>query len=259
MTYRTVSVSVAVAVVALTAIDAFIVYKLQEPGRFIGHVVLRLFCFGIASLAAGLAAQRYHWWDEYVGRAWTLLFILYALITVREAINRLAPEAGAAGEALVIAGNVAAVGAFWLFGRVLHSAGLEFYGSRMLKIGVFLVAVAIACALVLPTIISSLTDAMPGIRRASSLASAAADMITFILVAPLLLTVWSFRGGQLSWIYGFLALSTIGWMINQAANDLLPAPIIRDGQMFGFILACASVTAAGYSQIASSRRGAAHA
>jgi hypothetical protein len=80
-------------------------------------------------------------------------------------------------------------------------------------------------------------------------------MLTFILVAPLLLTLWSFRGGQLSWVYGCLALSTVGWMINQAANDLLPAVAVRDGQMTGLFLACLAVAAAAYSQLAASRSG----
>ncbi|HEX8152095.1 MAG TPA: hypothetical protein VF698_03170, partial [Thermoanaerobaculia bacterium] len=129
----------------------------------------------------------------------------------------------------------------------LKNAGLQFYGSRAVKIAVFLGAVAVACVLVLPTIFEVL-DTAAGVDRVSRLVSAAADMLTFILVAPLLLTVWSFRGGQLSWVYGFLAMTTIGWMVNQAADDLLPRLFVRDTQMLGLFLACASVVAAAYAQ-----------
>jgi hypothetical protein len=44
-------------------------------------------------------------------------------------------------------------------------------------------------------------------------------------------------------------------MINQAANELLPAVAVRDAQMTGLFLACLAVAAAAYSQLAASRSG----
>lgn len=258
MQFKSVALTVAIAVIAFVALDAFIVYELAEPGSVVGHAVLRVLCLAAAAAAAGITASRFNWWTEYVGRAWTLLFILYAFITVAEAINRFAPQAIAAADVAVILGNIAAVGAFWLFGRALQTAGLQFYGSTAIKVAVFIAAIALACWLVVPTILS-VSVSLAGLERASSLVSAVADIITFVLVAPLLLTVWSFRGGQLSWVYGYLGLSTFGWMINQASGHILPENLIRDGRMLGFILACASVVAAGYLQIASSRRSTSHA
>jgi len=257
MQFKTVALIVAIAVVAFVALDAFIVYELAEPGSVVGHGILRVLCLAAAAAAAGITASRFNWWREYVGRAWTLLFILYAFITVADALTRFAPDAAEASAVAVILGNIAAVGAFWLFGRALQNAGLQFYGSTAIKVAVFVAAIAIACWLVVPTILS-VSASEAGLQRASSLASAVADVITFVLVAPLLLTVWSFRGGQLSWVYGYLGLSTFGWMINQASGHILPARLIRDGRMLGFILACAAVVAAGYLQIVSSRRNTAN-
>lgn len=257
MSYKRVALAVAIAVAALTAIDAFIVYQLEDPARYVGHALARGVALGAAAIAAAMAAARFHWFAEYIGRAWTLLSVLYALLTISYALGRMHLAGPAASDVMVIVANVAAVGAFWLFGTALRSSGLAFYGSAAVKLAVFVGAVAVAGALVLPSIIDVLTGDATGLAFAADLVSAAADMLTFILVAPLLLTVWQFRGGKLSWVYGFLALSTIGWMVNQAADDLLPKLIVRDAQMLGLFLACASIVAAAYSQHATTRTEAA--
>lgn len=259
MTYKSVAVAVFVAVAVLTAVDAVIVYQLQDPVKFAGHLAVRVLALAAAAAGAAMTAARFNWFGEYVGRAWTLLFVLYALLTMSDLLNRLKLGAPAVADVLVIVANLAAIGAFWLFGRALQNAGLQFFGPAAAKVVVFLGAVAVACALVLPTIVEVVREDLGAIDRVSQIVSAAADMLTFILVAPLLLTVWSFRGGQLSWVYGFLALSTIGWMINQAADDLLPKLLVRDAQMAGFFIACASVAAAAYAQRTTARAGAAHA
>lgn len=259
MFYRTIAIAAAVAVIALTAIDAFIVYQLQDPVRYAGHTTARTFALAAAAIAAAMAAARFNWLSEYIGRAWTLVSVLYLLLTLSYALDRMNLLHPSADDAMVIVANVAAVAGFWLFGTALKSSGLQFYGSPAVKLAVFAGAVAIACALVLPSIIETFRTNVSGITFVSEIISSVADMLTFILVAPLLLTVWSFRGGKLSWVYGFLALSTVGWMINSAANDLLPKLVVRDTQMLGLFLACASVAAAAYSQRATVHAEAANA
>jgi hypothetical protein len=245
-------------VVALVVADAFVVYGMDDPGKYVLHTALRALGQGLAAVAAGLAAARFRWAAEYVGRGWTLLFALYALLTISYVLDRAGVGNAAVSDVFTIVANVAAVGAFWLFGRALRIAGLQFYGSPAIRVAVFVAAIAVACALVMPTVLDVWRSEAGDLSRAANLVSAVADMLTFILVAPLLLTLWSFRGGQLSWVYGCLALSTIGWMINQAADDLLPAVAVRDAQMTGLFLACLAVAAAAYSQLAVSRAGAAH-
>lgn len=247
---------VAVAIViALVIADAFVVYQLDDPIKYVAHGTLRALAQGIAAVAAGMAAARFGWTSEYVGRAWTLLCVLYALLTVSYVLNRVGAGAPGISDGLTIVANVAAVGAFWLFGRALRMAGLQFYGPSIVKIAVFAGATVVACVLVMPTILEAWRSGPGNLSRAADLVSAVADMLTFILVAPLLLTLWAFRGGQLSWVYGCLALSTIGWMINHAADDLLPAIAVRDTQMLGLFLACLAVAAAASSQLAASRAG----
>jgi len=245
-------------VLALVVADAFVVYQLEDPTKYVAHSALRALAQGIAAVAAGVVAARFRWLTEYVGRAWTLLFLFYTLLAVSYVLNRAGIGSPAMMDVATIIANVAAIGAFWLFGRALRVAGLQFYGPAVVKIVVFLAAIAVACALVMPTVVDVWLSDAGRLSRTADLVSAVADMLTFILVAPLLLTLWAFRGGQLSWVYGCLALSTIGWMINQAANDLLPAVAIRDAQMTGLFLACLAVAAAAFSQLATSRSGAAN-
>ncbi|HJQ36590.1 MAG TPA: hypothetical protein VKB93_05585 [Thermoanaerobaculia bacterium] len=251
---------IAVSVVAALVIaDAFVVYRLVDPPRYVAHSALRALAQVIAAVAAGLTAARFRWAAEYIGRAWTLLFVLYAILTVSYVLTRAEMATQTMSDVLTIIANLASVGAFWLFGRALRIAGLQFYGPRMVKVAVFLGAIAVASVLVLPTVVSVWRSDAAGLSRIADLVSAVADMLTFILVAPLLLTLWSFRGGQLSWVYGCLALSTIGWMLNTAADDLLPAVAVRDARMTGLFLACLAVAAAAYSQLAAPRAGAANA
>lgn len=246
-------------VAALVVADAFVVYRLADPPSYVAHSALRALAQVIAAAAAGMAAARFRWAAEYVGRAWTLLFVLYVFLTISYVLDRAGLATPAVSDVLTIIANVAAVGAFWLFGRALRIAGLQFDGSIMVKAAVFIGAIAVASLLVMPTVVEAWRSDAGALARTADLVSAVADMLTFILVAPLLLTLWSFRGGQLSWVYGCLALSTIGWMINQAADDLLPAAAVRDARMTGLFLACLAVAAAAYSQLAVSRAGAANA
>lgn len=257
MTAKTALLIAVTIVVALVVADAFVVYRLEDPAKYVAHAALRTFAQSVAAIAAAVTAARFRWASEYVGRGWTLLFVLYALLTVSYVLNRAGVGTPAVADVLTIVANLAAVGAFWLFGRALKTAGLQFYGSAIVKGVVFIAAIAVACILVMPTVVEVLRTDAGLLSRVATLVSAAADMLTFILVAPLLLTLWSFRGGQLSWVYGCLALSTIGWMINQAANDLLPDAAVRDAQMTGLFLACLAVAAAAYSQLSVSRVGAA--
>jgi hypothetical protein len=242
-------------VVALVVADAFVVYQLEDPAKYVTHAALRALAQCIAAIAAGLTAARFRWLSEYVGRGWTLLFVLYGLLAVSYVLNRAGIGTQTLADVMTIVANVAAIGAFWLFGRALRVAGLQFYGPTFVKVGVFVAAVAVAAALVMPTVLDVWRSDAGSLSRTADLVSAAADMLTFILVAPLLLTLWSFRGGQLSWVYGCLALSTVGWMINQGADDLLPRVAVRDAQMTGLFLACLAIAAAAYSQLAVSRPG----
>ena len=169
-----IAIIAAVAVFALTAIDAFIVYGLQDPVRYAGHTAARAFALAAAAVAAAMAAARFNWLAEYVGRAWTLVSVLYLLLTISYALDRMKLLHPAANDAMVIIANLAAIGGFWLFGSALKSSGLQFYGSPAVKLAVFIGAVAVACALVLPTIIDVFKSDTAGVTFVAELVSAIA-------------------------------------------------------------------------------------
>src|SRR5690349_3258080 len=120
-------------VVGLVLADAFVVYRLEDPTRYVAHTALRALAQVIAALAAGVTAARFRWAAEYVGRAWTLLFVLYAFLTISYVLDRAGVATPAVSDVLTIIANIASVGAFWLFGRALRIAGLQFQGSAILR------------------------------------------------------------------------------------------------------------------------------
>src|SRR5215208_6883447 len=145
MTSKTALLIALSVVVALVVADAFVVYRLQDPQRYVTHTALRALAQCIAAVAAGVTAARFHWVSEYAGRGWTLLFVLYALLAVSYVLNRSGLGTPALFDVLTIIANAAAIGAFWLFGRAFRVAGLRFYGPAIVKVGVFIAAITVAC------------------------------------------------------------------------------------------------------------------
>ncbi len=110
----------------------------------------------------------------------------------------------------------------------------------------------LAAVLVLEPSIREIQRLLAGTGELDRAVSVLADLITFILVAPLLLTALSFRGGRLFGVYALLTAGTIGWMINQGSGTVLTflgmTGATRAGQMFGFAMACACIASAAYVQ-----------
>ena len=52
--------------------------------------------------------------------------------------------------------------------------------------------------------------------------SSVADIISFALIAPFLLTAIALRGGSLSWIWGLLTGSLFGWLLFDATLSFGP-------------------------------------
>lgn len=254
MSFRSVAVAAVVGVVVVALLYAAVYPGLSTGGQFWLNAVARVGMLALVAICAGLAAHAFGWWSEYVGRAWTLFFIEYALLTVSELLRRAAPDtASLASGALVIIANIAGIGAYVLMARSLDAAGLGNYTSRGRKILAAAIALIVAAALCWGPIVSA--------SSLNGLVSPLADVITFVLVAPLLLTVIALRGGQLFWIFALLTAGTIGWMVNQGASTILRAMgagenAMRTGRMTGFAMACFLIAAAAFTQWLAARRAA---
>lgn len=259
MSFRSIAITAAVSVALFAVLDALLVRGLSTDSRFWYSAVTRTTLVAMVAVAAGLAAHRFGWWSEYVGRAWTLFFIEYAVLTVSEILRRGFPDAVLANQICVVVANVAGIGAYVLMARSLAAAGLDFGTSRAGKVLVTAIAVVLAVALCYAPIVSGLQSLQSGEPRPGDLVSPLADVITFALVAPLLLTSFALRGGQLFWIFALLTTGTIGWMVNQGAGTLVGLAgggdaAIRSGRMTGFAMACVFIAAAALTQWLAARR-----
>lgn len=259
MTFRTIGVVAAAVVLGVALVDIVFIERLTPDGVFHFNGVLRTLLLLSVAIATAFAAAKFDWWNEYFGRAWTLFFIEYALLTTSEMLRRWGgTNTVTTRETLVVVANVAGIGAYWLMARSLKAAGLDYYGSKLKKWSVIALAVFIAFLLCQEPIIAASQD-LTTAEGWATFFSPLADAITFILVAPLVLTTMALRGGQLSWIFGFLATGTIGWMVNQASRAMVTFfgggdSEIRTGRIVGFAIAGAFISAAAWTQWLAVRR-----
>jgi len=267
MSFRSIAIAAAIGVLIVAALHLLVVPRLGEDSFFWFNAATRTGLLAMVAVAAALAAQRFGWWSEYVGRAWTLFFVEYSVLTISEVLRRTMPDAALASEICVVLANLAGIGAYILMARSLSAAGLSYYGSPAKKYAVIALALILAVALCYSSIVAgfeSLTSTEPSPGR---LVSPLADVITFVLVAPLLLTAFALRGGQMFWMFALLTTGTIGWMINQGAGTIVQYlgggdAATRTLRMTGFAMACFLIAAAALTQwLAAQRalRGTAHA
>jgi hypothetical protein len=259
MSFRSLALGAATGVLLVSLLHIFLFPTLGTDARFWYAAVIRTLLLTMVALAAALAASRFGWWSEYAGRAWTLFFVEYSVLTVSEILRRWAPNAHLASEICVIVANVAGIGAYLLMARWLHAAGLDYYGSKAKRAIFIALALVLAVALCHAPILDGWHSLRSDQPNPGSLVSPLADVITFVLVAPLLLTTFALRGGQIFWMFAFLTTGTIGWMVNQGAATILRLlgggdDAIRAGRMTGFAMACFFITAAAITQWLAAQR-----
>ena len=180
-------------------------------------VIFRIFLYALAMVAAGMAAAKFAWWHEHVGRAWALFSLEFLFLLINYILRRAAPDATLALNATLIAANLAQIAAYWLMARVLTAAGIGYLMSTAKRVVWTAAALAIAIALCNASLLAQWQSLRSGTVQPGSLISVLADVITFTLVAPLAMSTLALRGGRLSWIFGFLTVSVFGWMINTGA------------------------------------------
>ena len=216
--------------------------------------VIRVFLYALAAVAAGTAAVRFGWWREHIGRAWTLFSLEFVLLLVNYVLRREAPDARVVLDSTLIAANVAQIAAYWLMSRVLASAGIGYLIGRTKRILLTLAALAVAVLLCHASLSAQWVALRSGAVQPGSLVSVLADVITFTLVAPLAMSTVTLRGGQLSWIFGFLTLSVFGWMINTGAPSIVGvwsggAEALRAVRLAGVAIAALANAAAATAQV----------
>lgn len=183
----------------------------------------------VAFVGCAAAAARFVRGD-YLRRAWALNAICYALILANDLVlgasTGLARHAAwaplARGIVILVANGCQLMGTVML-ARVWRVAGFELAGSPLVRAAVRIGAIAVALVAGGWLTLTSLREVAHGDSGALvDLASTAADIVSFALIAPFLLTAIAFRGGSLGWTWGLYTASLLGWLGFDASVSYLP-------------------------------------
>jgi hypothetical protein len=254
-----VGVAAAGGVALLLLLDLLLVSALPADARAWYGIVVRITLYGLAAIAAGMAAARFAWWHEHIGRAWALFSLEFVLLLINYILRRATPGGMLALNITLIAANVAQIAAYSLMARVLTAAGIGYLISRAKRVVLTAAALAVAILLCHGSLLTQWQLIRSGNVQPGSLISVLADVITFTLVAPLAMSTFALRGGQLSWIFGFLTISVFGWMINTGAPSIAGtlgggADVLRSIRMAGVAIASLFNAAAAAAQSLAAHR-----
>jgi hypothetical protein len=207
-------------VALLIIIDVMLAGHLSPGSRIAYGIVVRGTLYGIAAVVSAMAAKEFSWWNQHIGRAWTLFALEFALLLLNYVLRQTAPGATLALSITLVGANLAQIAAYWLMARVLAAAKIGLLVSPAKRILLIVAALAIAVLLSYEPLQARWTAMQSGDVGVASLVSVLADVVTFTLVAPLAMATLTLHGGQLFWIFGFLTIAVIGWMINGAAESI---------------------------------------
>lgn len=216
----------------------------------------------LALLGATAAAAMFKTGDR-LRRAWSLVawsyvpFIASDLFFPALVPSLIGNDASNVIRGLVVAaGNVLFVVSLWMLANTWQAVGLPFRGPMWVKRLVVVGAIGVTILLVAPSIVSGLRDTLSGDFHTwevmLSMVSGAGDLIALSLVAPMLLTALSLRGGLLSWPWIFLTCILVSWLGFDAVHSWAPAELSavdrRGWYEFFRVTACIYGAAAGLAQ-----------
>ncbi len=205
-----------------------------------------------ALIGCAAAALRFGRGD-YLRAAWLLLAQCYLLILLNDVLFRdgLGLFAGrtwaptASGLVVFVANAGQLVGTV-MIARVWRVAGFELAGSPLVRRALVLTSVAIALVAAGDLVITSARGVAHGETAAYvDLFSSLADIVSFALIAPFLLTAIAFRGGSLGWTWGLLTASLLGWLVYDATLSFGAGRSVSESVR---LLACTFGMGAGLAQ-----------
>jgi hypothetical protein len=190
---------------------------------------------------------------DYLRAAWLLLGQCYLLILVNDVFFRAGmgvagdrPWAPTVSGAVVLVANAGQLVGTVMIARVWRVAGFELAGSPAVRRGVVIAAIAIALVAAGDLVFTSGRAVVHGDRVALvDLFSSVADIVSFALIAPFLLTAIAFRGGSLGWTWALLTASLFGWLLFDATLSFGAGPTLSEAMR---LLACTFGMSAGLAQ-----------
>ena len=192
------------------------------------HFAFRVAMRALATWGCLLAGLRFARGD-YLRRGWMLFALSFGLLLAKDlwrgpSLHGLASTSvdhDAVRDALVIAANAVGVAAIWVLARAWFRAGLALMTSVKRQVTSFVVAAAVSLAVTGPTLFTDVHLFLGGNVDALALVTSdVADVTSFALLGPLLLTAIALRGGVLAWTWYLLALGGLSFLFMDVAQSL---------------------------------------
>jgi hypothetical protein len=178
----------------------------------------------VGALAAALQFQR----GDYLRNAWLVFAFSYSLyfvgdLTLTTGVFSDRSWTPLANGILTIVGNILAATATWMLARAGRIAGLEPPWSAPVRVAVQVAAISLALVATGGATVTYARQVAGGdMESIRMLASCLGDIFVFSLLAPMLLTALSLRGGVLVWTWTLLTLSGLSWLGVDGAATFLP-------------------------------------
>jgi hypothetical protein len=181
----------------------------------------------IAKLAAAvgcfLAAAQFDRGD-YMRRAWSFMGVTYAILFSNTVLfsgsiqlaGGVLPERAQLILSGVLVGvaNVSTIVGVLLVARTWKAAGMDFQVSNGVKVAAIAGSLVLALGIAGSSALADLQAVAGGhLESLSDLCSAIGDIASLAVLAPIVLTALSLRGGSLFWPWGMLAAGTFAWVL----------------------------------------------
>ncbi len=176
----------------------------------------------IGCLAAAFSFGR----GEYLRRAWSfmggcMLLLLLRDLTLLPAIESATGYIDLIQGILVALANLSVVIGIFMLARAWRVAGLQLPGSRGQRWAGLFIAGLLALALGGPGVVNNLVELVGGDASAlTGIAMSLGDIISLILIAPVLFTALALRGGLFGWPWWLLTASLLSWLLYDGVLEM---------------------------------------
>jgi hypothetical protein len=255
MKYRALALAPLVAGLALILVDA---HATDHASIYAWLVPTVKAVAALGSIAAAIRFQR----GDYLRLAWVLTASCYALLLLKDVLfgtgSRLmhpfSDSVAVLRGALTLLANAGGVIGAFLLARAWQVAGIFLPGSKATQRLVFAAGVAVSLAIAGRAAVQDVRTLIAGDPQILVIvASDLGDILSMILIAPVLLTAIALRGGLLAWPWTLMASAQIAWLFYDAVGGLGNATgasvvTVRSIEELFRLLACGFTCASGVAQ-----------
>lgn len=216
----------------------FVAVALALEGDSLGSFVLgQKILVRILGALGCYAALRAFERGDHLRRAWFFLLAGTLAILLRDVLRLFPPfdpASTSAGAQVVLSGlgvlsNVGLLTGVWLLARAWKMAAIALPGGRSGALAVVVITAVLAIVVAGPAAVKNAQAVYQGDWSALVLfVSAIVDIVSLCLVAPLLLTAVSLRGGSFFWPWALITASQLSWLLYDGAAHYGPGMLATD-------------------------------